>query len=58
MMPSFRLFKTKTWRMSASYYRHNDEVERAYEYFKNHGLNVEAKYGQFMDLDFLQTIQR
>lgn len=33
-------------------FRHNDEVERAYEYFKNHGLNVEAKYGQFMDLDF------
>lgn len=39
-------------------FRHNDEVERAYEYFKNHGVNVEAKYGQFMDLDFLQTIQR
>lgn len=33
-------------------FRHNDEVERAYEYFKNHGVNVEAKYGQFMDLDF------
>ena len=33
-------------------FRHNDEVERAYEYFKNHGVNVEAKYGSFMDLDF------
>ena len=33
-------------------FRHNDEVERAYEYFKNHGVTVEAKYGQFMDLDF------
>lgn len=33
-------------------FRHNDEVECAYEYFKSHGVNVEAKYGQFMDLDF------
>ena len=33
-------------------FRHNDEVERAYEYFKNHGINIEAKYGQFLDLDF------
>ena len=33
-------------------FRHNDEVERAYEYFKNHGVNVEAKFGKFMDLDF------
>ena len=33
-------------------FRHNEEVERAYNYFKNHGMNVEAKYGKFMDLDF------
>lgn len=33
-------------------FRHNDEVEHAYEYFKNHGVNVEAKFGTFMDLDF------
>lgn len=33
-------------------FRHNEEVERAYNYFKNHGMNVEAKYGRFMDLDF------
>ncbi|MCQ2198107.1 MAG: ATP-binding domain-containing protein [Paludibacteraceae bacterium] len=33
-------------------FRHNDEVEEAYEYFKEHGIDVEAKYGQFMDLDF------
>lgn len=39
-------------------FRHNDEVEHAYEYFKNHGVNVEAKFGTFMDLDFLRTIQR
>ena len=33
-------------------FRNNDEVEDAYEYFKEHGVNVEAKYGRFMDLDF------
>lgn len=33
-------------------FRHNEEVERAYNYFKKHGMNVEAKYDQFMDLDF------
>ena len=33
-------------------FRQNDEVEEAYNYFQEHGLNVEAKYGQHMDLDF------
>lgn len=33
-------------------FRHNDAVEIAYNYFKENGMNVEAKYGQFMDLDF------
>lgn len=33
-------------------FRTNDEVERAYTYFTEHGMNVEAKYGRFMDLDF------
>ena len=30
----------------------NDEVEEAYNYFQEHGLNVEAKFGKHMDLDF------
>ena len=33
-------------------FRQNDEVEEAYNYFQEHGLNVEAKFGQHMDLDF------
>lgn len=33
-------------------FRNNDEVKRAYDYFKSQGVNVEAKYGSFMDLDF------
>lgn len=33
-------------------FRNNTAVKNAYEYFKNKGLNVEAKYGSFMDLDF------
>ncbi len=33
-------------------FRHNDEVQRAYEYFNQKGLNVEAKFNQHMDLDF------
>ena len=37
-------------------FRHNEEVERAYNYFKNHGMNVEAKYGRFMDLDFTKLM--
>ena len=33
-------------------FRQNDEVEEAYKYFQEHGLNVEAKFGKHMDLDF------
>ena len=33
-------------------FRHNDGVEEAYNYFKEHGIDVEAKFGRFMDLDF------
>lgn len=33
-------------------FRQNDEVEEAYTYFQEHGLNVEAKFGKHMDLDF------
>ena len=33
-------------------FRHNDEVEEAYQYFKNHGLDVEAKINRYMDLNF------
>ncbi len=33
-------------------FRHNREVKSAYDYFKNHGVNVEAKYNKFLDLDF------
>ncbi len=52
MTLSFRLFKTKNMEDVGILFRHNDEVEHAYEYFKNHGVNVEAKFGTFMDLDF------
>lgn len=33
-------------------FRHNNEVQQAYEYFNNHGMNVEAKYGMYIDLNF------
>ena len=33
-------------------FRQNDEVGEAYNYFQEHGLNVEAKFGKHMDLDF------
>lgn len=33
-------------------FRQNDGVEEAYNYFQEHGLNVEAKFGKHMDLDF------
>lgn len=33
-------------------FRHNQGVQQAYEYFKRKGMDVEAKFNQFMDLDF------
>ncbi len=33
-------------------FRNNKEVEEAYYYFKEKGLNVEAKFENFMDLNF------
>ena len=33
-------------------FRHNTDVQSAYNYFKGKGLNVEAKFGSQMDLDF------
>lgn len=33
-------------------FRHNDEVEKAYNYFNENGFDVEAKFNRFMDLDF------
>ena len=33
-------------------FRNNEEVKKAYNYFKDHNMNVEAKYGDFMNLDF------
>ncbi|MDR0971834.1 MAG: ATP-binding domain-containing protein [Bacteroidales bacterium] len=33
-------------------FRHNEEVERAYNYFRNKGLTVEAKFNRTIDLNF------
>lgn len=33
-------------------FRNNKSVEHAYNYFKEKGINVEAKFNQFIDLDF------
>lgn len=33
-------------------FREGIEVERAYKYFKSKGMNVEAKFGKLMNLDF------
>lgn len=46
------LIKNKNMEDVGILFRHNKEVQHAYEYFKNHGLNVEAKFDRFMDLDF------
>ena len=46
------LIKNKNMEDVGILFRHNDEVEEAYEYLKKHGLTVEAKYGTFMDLNF------
>lgn len=46
------LIKNKNMEDVGILFRHNDEVESAYEYFKEQGLDVEAKFGKFMDLDF------
>ena len=36
-------------------FRNNDSVKHAYQYFKDKGVNVEAKFGKYMDLDFSST---
>lgn len=36
-------------------FRDNDSVENAYNYFKKKGINVEAKFGSYMDLNFNST---
>lgn len=46
------LIQNKHMEDVAILFRNNDAVESAYHYFQDHGLNVEAKYGQYMDLDF------
>ena len=46
------LIKNKHMEDVGILFRQNDEVEEAYSYFQEHGMNVEAKYGRFMDLDF------
>lgn len=33
-------------------FRKNEQVEHAYNYFREHGVDVEAKYNQYMNLDF------
>lgn len=33
-------------------FRHNDDVEKAYNHFKKIGVNVEAKFGRTIDLNF------
>lgn len=33
-------------------FRHNEQVERAYNHFRNKGINVEAKFGRNIDLNF------
>lgn len=38
-------------------FRRNDEVEYAYNYFRDNGFTVEAKYGGNTDLNFFQIIQ-
>jgi len=40
------------------FFRSNDEVERAYEYFKSKGLANERKSNQTMDLDFTNDLPK
>jgi superfamily I DNA/RNA helicase len=40
------------------FFRRNDEVKRAKQYFESKGLNIEAKYNQSMDLDFSNDLPK
>ncbi len=40
------------------FFRRNDEVEKAKQYFESKGLKVEAKYNQSMDLDFTNDLPK
>ena len=46
------LIKNKHMEDVGILFRQNNEVEKAYKYFQENDMNVEAKYGRFMDLDF------
>lgn len=46
------LIKTKNMEDVGILFRNNREVEQAYRYFRDKGVNVEAKFDKFMDLDF------
>jgi len=47
-----QLIKNRNMEDVGILFRHNQGVQQAYEYFKRKGMNVEAKFNQFMDLDF------
>ena len=46
------LIRSKNMEDVGILFRHNADVQTAYDYFKSKGLNVEAKFGKQMDLDF------
>lgn len=46
------LIKNKNMEDVGILFYSNEEVKRAYDYFNCHGLDVEAKFGQFIDLNF------
>lgn len=46
------LIKDKSMEDVGILFRKGSEVENAYNYFKSKGMNVEAKFGKMMNLDF------
>jgi superfamily I DNA/RNA helicase len=46
------IIKNRTFEDVGILFRHNVEVERAFKHFQSKGVNVEAKFGRTIDLNF------
>ena len=52
------IIKTRGYDDVGIFFPKNSDVEHAYNYFNNNGLNVEAKYNRFMNLDFSTNLPK
>ena len=52
------IIKTRGYDDIGIFFPKNADIEYAYDYFNNNGLDVEAKYNRFMNLDFNSNLPK